>query len=330
MTEFEKKGAHFEKARVLAVDDDFAIGQIGLVDIFLFDLKSGDVVKYIDTDIIIASLEEHIHGLLGDHYYVPHNEENLRSKFVGILPYEFRGLLYLKEKRKFVINMVTVMFNRMNDLDQQLFLSLVAFDKNLENIEIIPFDPLNKSTNSGWINGGFFLGEDRMFTKMMAWRHDHDFDFLEYRLTDDHIYTLADTLFGVKTDTLGYGGRFHGCFAFNDKNYLNLGSMLYTFEGGKIKEGHLLPFPQKVQRNFLYIEPLDENHLVAYAINNYRNDPEPTGWLFLIDKDFAITRVIDKFDLREAVFCSLFTTGKSVYVANYDERNESYFLLRYE
>lgn len=330
MTELEKKGAHFGKARVLAVDDDFAIGQFGIKDIFLFDLKLGNVVKSIDTDIIIDSLEAHIHGLLGDQYYVPDNEEYLRSRYVGVIPYEFRGLLYLMENGVFVINMVTVVFNRKDELEQLLFPSLILFDKNLDNIEIIPFDPLNRSTNSGWSNGGFFLGQDRMFTKILAWKHNHDFDFLEYRLTDDHIYTLADTLFGVITDTLGYGGRFHGCFAFNDKNYLNLGSMLYTFEGGKIKEGHLLPFPQKVQRNFLYIEPLDEYRLVAYAINNYRNDPEPTGWLLLLDRNFTITRVIDKFDLREAVFCSLFTSGKSVYVANYDEKNETYFLLRYD
>ena len=330
MTELHKKGAYFRTARVLAVDDNFAIGQIGIVDIFLFDLKSGNVVKSIDTDIIIDSLEVHIHRLLGEQYYVPNNEENLRSRYVGVISYDFRGLLFLEEKGKFVTHMVTTVFNRMDELDQRLFPSLVLFDKNLDHIEIIPFDPLNRSTNSDLATGGFFLGRDRMFTNMMAWRHDGDFDFLEYRLTEDHIYTLADTLFGIKTDTLGYIGRFNGCFVFNDKNYLNLGSMLFTFEGGNIKEGHLMPFPQKVQRNFLYIEPLDENNLVAYAINNYRKDPEPTGWLFLLDKDFAITRVIDKFDLRRAVFCSLFISGKSVYVANYDEKNESYFLFKYE
>ena len=247
MAALDTKGAQFGKARFLAVDDDFAIGQIGLVDIFLIDLKSGHVIKSIDTDIIIDSLEECIHRLLGEQYYVPNNEENLRSQFVGVIPYDFHGPLYLKEKGKFAIHMVTTVFNRKDDLDQTLFPSLVLFDKNLDHIEIIPFDPLNMSTSSAWSNGGFFLGQDRMFTKMMAWKHDDDFDFLEYRLTDDHIYTLADTLFGVKTDTLGYVGRFYGCFAFNDKNYLNLGSMLYTFEGGKIKGGHLMPFPQKVE-----------------------------------------------------------------------------------
>ena len=46
MTELERKGAHLGKGRFLAVDDNFAIGQIGLVDIVLFDLKSGvDVLR---------------------------------------------------------------------------------------------------------------------------------------------------------------------------------------------------------------------------------------------------------------------------------------------
>lgn len=106
--------------------------------------------------------------------------------------------------------------------------------------------------------------------------------------------------------------------------------MLYSFEGGNIKAGQFLPFPHKVKRNFLYIEPIDENRLVAFAINDYRNDPEPTGWLFLLDKDFGITRVIDRFDLREVAFCSLFTTGNTVYTANFDQKNEQYFLLRYD
>lgn len=165
IAEFEKKGAHLGKARFLTIDDDFVIGQIGIVDVSLFDLKSGNMVKCINADVIIDSLETHIHRILGEQYYVPDNQENLKSKFVGVIPYNFHGLFYIKEKGKFVVHMVTTVFNRKNDLDQQLFLSLVAFDKNLENIEIIPIDPLNMSTNSGWINGGFFLGEDRLFTK---------------------------------------------------------------------------------------------------------------------------------------------------------------------
>lgn len=326
----QKKGAYFRTARILAIDDNLAIGQIGLVDVFLFDLRSGNVLKPIDTDLIIKRLEEHIHDLLGDVYYIPGiSEHNSKSTYVGAMPHDYRGLFYFSEKGNFVVHMVTVVFNRKDDLDQLLFPSLVFFDKNLDNIEIIPFDPLNMSTNSDWVCGGFILGRDRVFTKMMAWKHDHDFDFLEYTLTDEQLYTLTDTLFGIKTNTEGYIGRFHGCFAFHDKNYINLGSMLYSFEGGNIKEGQLLPFPHKVERNFLYIEPIDENHLLAYAINDYRKDPEPTGWLFLLDKDFAITRVIDRFDLREFAFCSFFMAGNSVYIVNYDQKKESYFLLRY-
>lgn len=326
----EKNGAILGKARLLAVDGNFAIGQIGIVDIILFDLRSGNIIKSLDIDSLIKSLEEHIHCLLGNHYYVPDNKENLRSRFVGVLPYDFRGLLFHEEKGKFVTHMVTTVFNRNDESEQLLFPSLVFFDKNLDNIEILPFDPLNRSTNSDWSNGGFFLGRDRMYTKIMAWSHKHDFDFLEYRLTDDQLYTLVDTLFGIKTDTLGYVGRFHGSFVFSNRNYINLGSMLYSFEMGKRKEGTLVRFPHKVKRNIVHIEPIDENHLVAYAINNYRFDPNPTGWLLLLDKDLAILREIHAFDLRKITFCSLFLSGKSVYVVNYDGKKENYFLLRYD
>ena len=326
----KKKGAIFGIARVLAVDDNIAIGQIGTVDIVLFDMRSGKLIKSIDTGVVIKILEEQIDRLMGHHYYVPNKEENRRSKYVGVLPYDFRGLLFFKEHGKFVTNMVTTVFNRNDESDQLLFRSLILFDKHLDNIEIIPLDPMNRSTSTDWSNGGFFLGRDRMFTKMMAWKHDHDFDFLEYSLTDEKLYTLSDTLNNIKTSTIGYINRFHSCFSFKDKNYLNLGSMLYTFEGEKIREGHLLEFPHKLERNFLYIEPFDENHLVAYAINNYRTDPNPTGWLLLLDKEFAIIRVIDRFDLRQVVFCSLFTYGKSVYVAGFNEKNESYFIRKYE
>jgi len=330
MTELKKKGAHLGKGRFLAVDDNFAIGQIGLVDLVLFDLRSGDVVKTIDIEVVIENLEKHIDELLGGQYYMPSNEENLRSQYVGIIPYNLRGLFYLNEKGKFVITMVTAVFNRMDDLDQPLFQSLVLFDKNLDHIEVIPFDPLNMSTNSGWSNGGFFLGQDRVFTKILSWKHNHNFDFLEYRLTDDRVYTLSDTLFGIKTDTLGYPTRFHGCFTFNDSNYLNLGSMLYTFEGENIKEGDLLSFPFGVERNFLDIKPIDDNRLVAYAINNYRNDPHPTGFLLVLDKDFSIHKVIVRYDLREVIFTSLFIYEESVFVVSYDLKNERYFLVRYE
>src|SRR5687767_5763807 len=87
----KKKGAILGEARVLAVDDNLAIGEIGTVDIVLFDLKSGNVIKSIDTDVIIKSLEQHIDRLKGQHYYVPNKEENRRSKYVGALPYDFRG-----------------------------------------------------------------------------------------------------------------------------------------------------------------------------------------------------------------------------------------------
>ena len=325
-----KNSGWLGEARVLAVDTNFAIGEIGIVDITLFDLRSGNSIKSIDKDEVIKDLEEHIHCLLGAHYYVPHNKEGQRSRYVGVLPYEFRGLLFLEDKGKFVTNMVSVVFNRNDESEQLLFPSLVLFDKNLDNIEIIPFDPLNRSTNSGWLNGGFFLGRDRMFTKMLAWKHNHDFDFLEYRLTEDNLYTLQDTLFGIKTDTLGYFSRSHGCFVFNDKNYINLGSMLYSFEEGNIKEGTLVEFPHKVKRNFLHIEPYDENHLIAYAINNYRSEPNPTGWLLLLGKDLSITREIHAFDLRKVSFSSLFTSGKSVYIVNYDVKKEKYYLLKYD
>lgn len=219
MAALHAKGAVFGEGRILTADDDFAIGQIGSVGIFLFDLRSGIVLKSIETDLILKRLDEHIHNLIGNQYYVPDIEEySLKSKYMGDMPYEFRGLLFNDHREKFATQMVTVVFNRRDDMDQLLILTLVFFDKNLDNIEIIPFDPLNMSTNSAWIHGGFFLGQDRMFTKMMAWSHGHDFDFLEYRLTDEPLYELSDTLFGIKINTAGYIGRFHGCFAFQDKN----------------------------------------------------------------------------------------------------------------
>jgi hypothetical protein len=329
ISKLQNKAAQLGKGRFLAVNDDLVIAQIGIVDVFLIDLKSGQVIKSIDTSIIVDSLEKCIHRLLGEQYYVPNKEENLRSKYQGVLPYDIHGLLYLKEKTKFAINMVTTIFNRNDEQEQKLFPSLILFDKNLNNIEIIPFDPYNRSTNSAWANGGFFLWQDRMFTKMLAWKHDHNFDFLEYNLDENHTYTLTDTLFGVKTDTLGYVGRFYNCFSINDKNYLNLGSMLYSYEGGKIYDGHVLQFPKKDERYFMYIEPIDEQTLVAYATNNYRTEPDPTGWLLLLDNNFTIIKIITQFDLRKYVFCSLFTSGNSVYIANYDENSESYFLLKY-
>lgn len=326
----DKKGAAQGIARVLAVNDNFAIGQIGVVDVALFDLKSGNVIKYIDTDLVIKNLEKQIHRLLGGQYYVPNKNENQRSNYVGVIPYEYRGLFFLEEKGKFVTDMVIVVFNRNDELEQLLFSSLVLFDQNLDNIEIIPFDPKNRSTNAALINGGFFLGQDRLFTKWITWKNDHVFDFHEYRLTEDHVFTLVDTLIGIKTDTLGYINRFHSCFAFQDKNYLNLGSMLYSFENGEIRKGSFVKFPHKTKRYFLYIQPFDENHIIAYAINNYRSDPNPTGWLLLLDKDMAILSEIHAFNLRNLTFCSLFTAGKSLYVVNYDKKKENYFLLKYE
>jgi hypothetical protein len=106
--------------------------------------------------------------------------------------------------------------------------------------------------------------------------------------------------------------------------------MLYSFETENIKEGMLVQFPNKVGRKYLQIEPIDENHLVAYAINNYRDSPNPTGWLLLLDNNLAIKRKIHAFDLDKVAFCSMSTSGKAVYIAHYSVKNENYFLLRYE
>jgi hypothetical protein len=76
--------------------------------------------------------------------------------------------------------------------------------------------------------------------------------------------------------------------------------------------------------------PLDDNRLVAFAINDYRNDPHPTGWLLVLDETFSIEKVVIRFDLREVIFTSLFTYEESVFVANYDFKNKRYFVLKYE
>lgn len=326
----EEKGAQLGRANVLAVNDQLAIGQIGMVDIVLFDLKSGDIIKSIDTKYIIESQQNHISRLLGDHYFVPDQMENVYSNYTGSLAYDFRGLLFLEEYGKFASQLVTTVFNRNDVEDQMLFPSLILFDETLDQIEVIPFDPKNRSTNSAWINGGFFLGPDRLFTKMMAWQHNHNFDFLEYQLTDTHLFTLTDTLIGIKTDTIGYPGRFHGCFEFNSYHYLNLGSMLYSFEKESINNGSFIQMPNKKTPNYLQILALDDSRLVAYAINNYRESPNPTGWLLLLDMNFVSIREIHSYNLQKLTYCSLFASGNSVYVANYSEKDQKYFLLKYE
>lgn len=325
----KSKSQEYNHGFLLPVNNELAIAQFGTINIFHLNIKDGTIVDSLNQNFLDSLASEVILPQFGPNYFIPSDAEYLRNRrFANLTPRRFHNVFYLSDKNKFASIITYIVFKRNDHTHQSILSALFHFDENLDIIDIFPLKG-GIEYSTGINTGGFFLGHNRLFTKISPFLHSKPYDFLEYKLIDENYFKLLDSLPDIRTSKTGYGSRFFTTFQTNNFSYLNLGKGLLSFDSKNIRDGKTHLFPLESNFSCLHIEPLTDQYFVGYFVNDYENETKSIGKLVLMDDQLEGYETIDSFDLTKDRFCSFFVRNNQVYLMNYQFQNQQFNLLKY-